>query len=158
MTKPKPKDDACLHCRIWSAINQFCKEYPGENEIFVRSCHGIRACEVLFACFEDLEAFGTLVETGMAHALGKRIVVGFCEPPHGSGRYVHDEEIDSYAAFFRCDTVEQLRQLAASMPSCHLSNDLWFAAQCAEEIFRSDTVDELLRQFSDWLKTEYGNL
>jgi hypothetical protein len=24
----KHKNDACLHCRVWSTIRQFCKEYP----------------------------------------------------------------------------------------------------------------------------------
>jgi hypothetical protein len=131
-----------------------CAMNCGESDIFVRSRHGIRGCEVLFALFEDLEAYGTLVEVGMAHALGKRIVIGLREPPD----YGNDDpdHIDSHDAVFRCNTVEELCQLAASIPSRHLSEDIWFAMECAEQVFCGNTVGELLRQFSGWLKTEYG--
>jgi hypothetical protein len=47
--------------------------------VFKRSIAGIKDCEVFFAWFEDLEAHGTLIEVGIAHALRKRIVVGYAD-------------------------------------------------------------------------------
>lgn len=40
-----------------------------------RSQNAIRGSDVVFAWFQDREAFGTLVEVGYAAALGKRLVV-----------------------------------------------------------------------------------
>jgi len=47
--------------------------------IFARSIRGIEACDIFFALFEDHEAFGTLIELGVAKAKGKRIVVGIAD-------------------------------------------------------------------------------
>jgi hypothetical protein len=78
------------------------------------------------------------------------------EAPKPQSFFFYDQR-GSHDAVFRCNTVEDLRQLAASAPSRNLSKDLWVAVQCAEKVLRGNTTDELLRLFSEWLKTEYGN-
>jgi len=50
------------------------------EKIFSRSLMGISRCDVFFALFEDLEAFGTLVELGIAYEARKDIFVGFTRP------------------------------------------------------------------------------
>jgi hypothetical protein len=55
------------------------------GEIFHRSLVGIDRCDVFFALLEDLEAFGTLVELGIAHNSRKDIVVGFTRHPTDPG-------------------------------------------------------------------------
>jgi len=107
--------------------------YCHEPEVFKRSIAGIKACEVFFAYFSDLEAYGTLVEVGMAHALGKRIVVGFTDQDRPGDRWdIHNHGEDPASG----------------------SNDLWFAASCAEKVFAGSTEDVLV-EFGAWLAMNY---
>ena len=89
---------------------------------------------MFFAFFNDLEAYGTLIELGMAHARGKRIVVGFsenvCPDPEWWGMGNHGRNPAS------------------------AENNLWFAARCTEDIFVG-TKDKILKQFGDWLARHY---
>ena len=80
-----------------------CCNWP-ETEISVtRNCWmGVQTCDVFFALFEDLEAFGTLVEIGWASAFGKKIVVGFAG--------------------------DQFDGMTAEDAICR-DNEIWFAAQ-----------------------------
>jgi hypothetical protein len=55
-----------------------CIPFPPSHEVFQKAEAGIRACDVFFvwAGPDFNQAFGTLVEIGIAKALGKRIVIG----------------------------------------------------------------------------------
>ena len=105
----------------------------GEKEVFERSIAGIKACEVFFAWFDDLEAFGTLVEVGIAHALRKRIVIGF-----GSG--LLPDKDDDYR--------DEMWFYGGS------AHNLWFATECAEKLLHGDKED-VLKQFDGWLAEHY---
>jgi hypothetical protein len=50
---------------------------PTKQEVFARSFKGIAACDLFFvwAGIDFAEAYGTLVEIGLARALGKKIVI-----------------------------------------------------------------------------------
>jgi hypothetical protein len=109
-----------------------CAAYCYESEVFKRSVAGIKMCSVFFAYFDDLEAYGTLVEVGIAHALGKRIVIGFC-----------DKDID-----WKWDTSNHGSDPLSS------ENDLWFAAACAEVVFGGPKED-ILAEFRNWLAIHY---
>jgi len=106
--------------------------YCGEPDVFRRSVIGIKTCEVFFAYFEDLEAFGTLVELGMAHALGKQIVVGFTD----------NARPERWVDWSHCEN------------PMDGSNDLWFAANCTDAVFTGDK-NKVLKQFGDWLEKRY---
>lgn len=99
--------------------------YCCEPEVFARSIAGIKACQVFFCWFEDLEAYGSLVEVGIAHSLGKRIAIGFTDNTRPD----------------RWDPRDS-------------GNDLWFAAHCAEEVF-SGGKEEVLASFGGWLAKHY---
>jgi hypothetical protein len=117
-----------------------------DSDVFERSLAGIRGCDVLFAYFDDFEAYGTLVEVGLAHAMGKCIVVGFCELGYEQ-RYDGiggDDNGDDGVVVLKPDTRSRR----------YPSDELWFAAACAEQVFRADTAEGVLRLFSDWLRKQ----
>src|SRR4051812_47433283 len=103
------------HGSLHSSADVYFNGGDMEKYILAKSIAGIKACNIFFAFFEDLEAYGTLVEIGVARALGKRIVMGFAEDEwvNGwwSGGYDHH---------------------GGGIPGSH---ELWFAAECADEIF-----------------------
>jgi len=45
------------------------------TEVFDRCIESIRACDLLFTWLDQRDAFGTLVEIGMAHALKKNVFI-----------------------------------------------------------------------------------
>jgi nucleoside 2-deoxyribosyltransferase len=107
--------------------------YSTSEKIFARSVTGVESCDVFFALFEDKEAFGTLIELGVAYALKKKIVVGFIS-----------EVFEPY--------------VGASNHGFRLSdhqNDLWFAAQCAD-LCLEGTRDQILKQFAAWLADKHS--
>jgi hypothetical protein len=62
------------HCSLHGINDCFSSET--EAEVFARSVRGIESCDLFFAMIEDLEAYGTLVEIGVAHGLDKPIYIG----------------------------------------------------------------------------------
>lgn len=106
------------------------------DHIIDRSFDGIACCQIFFALFEDLEAYGTLVELGYAAALNKRIILGFTQPARWDGEPTKEHE-----------------EWIAPDKDDHRGN-LWFALRAAEKCF-GGTCEEILNQFSDWLCQEY---
>jgi hypothetical protein len=51
------------------------------SAIFAQCVRAIRGCDLFFAWLDDATAYGTLVEIGIAHALGKHLCLACSEPP-----------------------------------------------------------------------------
>lgn len=121
------------HGELHGSADAYTNGSDMEDYILAKSIAGIKACEVFFAFIGDLKAYGTLVEIGMARALGKRIVIGFVEEEWAWGwwseSYNHEKP----------------------MPGSH---ELWFAAECAKKVLFGNK-ETVLAGFSDWLKQEY---
>jgi nucleoside 2-deoxyribosyltransferase len=70
-------------CPLWSyagpLYNAFhgCIETETQNTIFRRNLESIRNCDLLFANIASLDCYGTLIEIGIAHALGKPVYIAF---------------------------------------------------------------------------------
>lgn len=123
--------EGMMHGYVHGVVDQSCFG-ESERKIVSWSLNGIKNCEIFFALFEDLEAFGTLVEIGYAKALGKRIVIGF----------VTDGLVD-----FQCDPHNH-----GGEPDERL-NPLWFSGQCG--VCLTGTRDSILKSFSTGLADEY---
>jgi hypothetical protein len=120
------------HGSLHSSADVYFNGSDMEHYILAKSMAGIKACEVFFAWFDDLEAYGTLVELGMARAMGKRIVVGFAEKEWAHGWWSINPD-------------------AAPIPGSH---ELWFAAECADKVLFGDK-ETVLAEFGKWLAQEY---
>jgi hypothetical protein len=77
--------------------------WPGDKaEIFDSCVKGVSACDVVFCWLDDWTAFGTLVELGMAHALGKCVVIASTH----AGSWRHDGLVDDDLWFaYYCGSV-----------------------------------------------------
>jgi hypothetical protein len=117
-------------------------EHGGEKQgdhvyIFRSDWQQIDSCDIFFALIEDREAYGTLVEIGIAYGRGIRekgplIVVGMVDPDH----YNCGDGDD-------CDANTDMR------------TDLWFANECAEECLSRKTRDDVLSKFMKWMRANH---
>jgi nucleoside 2-deoxyribosyltransferase len=102
-------------------------DWTGQESFTLRrSLDGIHECDVFFAYIDDLEAYGTLAEIGYAHALGKRIVLGFQPAVMGEDR--------------------------AGCPTLR-ANPMWFAARMADKVIkgpREHVLDEFYFYLAHW--------
>lgn len=55
---------------------------------FIRCEEAIARCDIFIAWIDSLDAFGTLVEIGMAHALGKEVVIAFDPNLHDAPQHL----------------------------------------------------------------------
>lgn len=92
------------------------------GKTFDSSLQCISRADIFIAYFDDLEAYGTLVELGIAKAQGKRIIVVTAYPDYAGYEYEHNE----------------------------LTDNIWFAIKCAEKHIHIP-VDKSLTKHDVWV-------
>lgn len=120
------------HCSVHGDADD--RTTDAEQNCFIRAVSGVSEAEVVFAWLDDLEAYGTLVEIGLAYGLKKKIVVGL-------GGAVSEAAESAF-----CHGVLSLDEAAVDR-----GNPLWFACMMADKIFTGEKVD-VLDEFSDFIR------
>jgi hypothetical protein len=69
-------DPGCDHCCSCGGVSK--------SDIVHEDFYAIRRCDVFFALLDSLQRYGTLVEIGYAHALGKDVCIGACNYKTGA--------------------------------------------------------------------------
>lgn len=99
--------------------------YPNpRRRVWDLCCQAIVAADVFFFWMDDPTAHGSLVELGMARALGKKIII--CR--EWTDGVEHGIYPDDCPASGHCGCKKQ---------TIEKRDELWFAAQCADEIWES---------------------
>lgn len=124
-------DHSCTHRTGYHAWNDGCLQSPVETFTWrtAQLCrNGIAKCDVFFAWMGDGEtAYGTLVEIGIAHTLGKKVVLVW--PPRQDCQFCIEGCISSDCATNRWGCV----------CNCTCKRDeLWFAAEHAHRNLSAD--------------------
>lgn len=108
-----------------------------------RSClHWLASSDVVFCWLDSLDAYGTLVELGYAHARGIPIYVA----TDGNVLVAHEDRIDAYNR----QTKEHDRLVPVAEGGPGPWSDLWFAQQFCENFEHEWSIEGAWEGFLQW--------